>query len=182
MPGFTRKHNCKLLVWFEAHDDIQDARLRELQMKKYYLTALAMMLVASTAFAQRGGFGFGFGGGSSVTQLLRMEEVQKELNLTSEQKVQRREELFEAARSRFRGEVQPTLESLTFGSFLTTPINNATLLARMVYYHRLYDFQAHLERHGGDVEAAVAALAASAEDAADAFSLLPRTERVAAGR
>ena len=35
VPGFTCKHNCKLLVWYEAHDDIQDARLRELQMKKW---------------------------------------------------------------------------------------------------------------------------------------------------
>ena len=35
VPGFTRKHNCKLLVWYEVHDDIQDARLGELQLKKW---------------------------------------------------------------------------------------------------------------------------------------------------
>lgn len=35
IDGFTRKYGCKMLVWFEAHDDIQDARLRELQMKKW---------------------------------------------------------------------------------------------------------------------------------------------------
>jgi putative endonuclease len=35
VPGFTRKHRCKLLVWYEAHDDVQEARLRELQMKKW---------------------------------------------------------------------------------------------------------------------------------------------------
>jgi putative endonuclease len=35
VPGFTLKHGCKLLVWFEAHDDLQQARLRELQMKKW---------------------------------------------------------------------------------------------------------------------------------------------------
>jgi putative endonuclease len=35
VPGFTRKYNCKLLVWFEAHEDIQDARLREPQLKKW---------------------------------------------------------------------------------------------------------------------------------------------------
>ena len=33
--GFTRKHGCKLLVWYEAYDDLQKARLRELQMKKW---------------------------------------------------------------------------------------------------------------------------------------------------
>jgi putative endonuclease len=35
VAGFTRKHGCKLLVWYEAHDDLQAARLRELQMKKW---------------------------------------------------------------------------------------------------------------------------------------------------
>ncbi|QIL02231.1 GIY-YIG nuclease family protein [Sphingomonas sinipercae] len=33
--GFTRRYGCKLLVWFEAHDDLQEARLRELQIKKW---------------------------------------------------------------------------------------------------------------------------------------------------
>jgi putative endonuclease len=35
VPGFTRKYACKLLVWYEVHEDLQQARLRELQMKKW---------------------------------------------------------------------------------------------------------------------------------------------------
>ena len=35
VPGFTEKFGCKLLVWFEALEDIQQARLRELQMKEW---------------------------------------------------------------------------------------------------------------------------------------------------
>ena len=35
IAGFTRTYGCRILVWYEAHDDIQDARLRELQMKKW---------------------------------------------------------------------------------------------------------------------------------------------------
>ena len=35
VDGFSKEHGCKLLVWFEAHDDLRDARLRELQMKKW---------------------------------------------------------------------------------------------------------------------------------------------------
>ena len=35
VAGFTKKHGCKLLVWFEACDDLQGARLRELQMKEW---------------------------------------------------------------------------------------------------------------------------------------------------
>ncbi len=35
VPGFTRKYGCKILVWYAAFDDIQQARLREVQMKKW---------------------------------------------------------------------------------------------------------------------------------------------------
>ena len=35
VPGFTRKHGCKLLVWYAAFDDLTDKRARELQMKKW---------------------------------------------------------------------------------------------------------------------------------------------------
>lgn len=35
VEGFTKRYGCKLLVWYEAYDDLQEARLRELQMKKW---------------------------------------------------------------------------------------------------------------------------------------------------
>jgi putative endonuclease len=35
VPGFTKQHGCDRLVWFEAFDDIQQARRRELQMKEW---------------------------------------------------------------------------------------------------------------------------------------------------
>jgi len=35
VEGFTKKYDCKLLVWYEAHDMIEGARYRELQMKKW---------------------------------------------------------------------------------------------------------------------------------------------------
>jgi len=35
VSGFTKQYDCKLLVWYEVHDDLQEARLRELQMKKW---------------------------------------------------------------------------------------------------------------------------------------------------
>jgi len=35
VEGFTKDHGCRLLVWFEVHDDLEDARLRELQIKKW---------------------------------------------------------------------------------------------------------------------------------------------------
>jgi putative endonuclease len=33
--GFTKRYGCKMLVWYECFDDIQDARRRELQMKEW---------------------------------------------------------------------------------------------------------------------------------------------------
>ncbi|MES2095338.1 MAG: GIY-YIG nuclease family protein [Pseudomonadota bacterium] len=35
VDGFSKKHGCKLLVWYDWCDDLQGARLRELQMKKW---------------------------------------------------------------------------------------------------------------------------------------------------
>ena len=35
VAGFTKRHGCKRLVWFEPFEDIQQARHRELQMKEW---------------------------------------------------------------------------------------------------------------------------------------------------
>jgi putative endonuclease len=35
VPGFTTRYGCKLLVWYEAFDDLQEARRCELQMKEW---------------------------------------------------------------------------------------------------------------------------------------------------
>jgi len=35
VDGFTKENGCKLLVWFEAYDDLHEARRRELQMKEW---------------------------------------------------------------------------------------------------------------------------------------------------
>jgi putative endonuclease len=35
VPGFTREHGVKLLVWYEAHDTMAGAILREKRIKKW---------------------------------------------------------------------------------------------------------------------------------------------------
>jgi putative endonuclease len=35
IDGFTKDNDCKLLVWYEFHEDLQNARRREAQMKKW---------------------------------------------------------------------------------------------------------------------------------------------------
>ncbi len=38
VQGFTKKHGCKLLVWYECHESLEAARLREKQMKEWKRT------------------------------------------------------------------------------------------------------------------------------------------------
>ena len=35
VAGFTKTHDCRLLVWFEGFDDLQEARHCELRMKEW---------------------------------------------------------------------------------------------------------------------------------------------------
>ncbi|PAV93042.1 hypothetical protein WR25_17082 [Diploscapter pachys] len=35
IDGFTKIYGCRLLVWYEAHDELDSARLRERQLKKW---------------------------------------------------------------------------------------------------------------------------------------------------
>ncbi len=98
-------------------------------------------------------------------------------DLGYEEKVERREAIFEASLERFDTEVAPTFEALAFTGFRRTPLNNATLLARVRYYHRLPDFDALLEARGGDLRAVLEGLKADVGSVDDPFELLPRSER-----
>ena len=33
LEGFTKRYQCKLLVWYETHGDLESVRVREFQMK-----------------------------------------------------------------------------------------------------------------------------------------------------
>lgn len=97
--------------------------------------------------------------------------------------LRRRDAVFARAKERFREEVRPGLEAHRFSFFTDLPLNNATLLARMRYYHRLDDFDARLRRHGGDIRETVAAVAADARRAPDPFAVLvPQASSPASSR
>ncbi len=81
--------------------------------------------------------------------------------------------MFRDALRRFDEEVQPTFEQFTFQGFRDTPLNNATLLARMRYYHRLPDFAAYLEARDGDLVRALEEMKAGVDAVDDPFELLP---------
>ena len=104
-----------------------------------------------------------------------LERIYDDTALTREDRLSARERVFAEARARFTTEVQPTFEASTYAAFLDTPLNNATLLARMRYYHRLPDFQALLDAHDGDLRTAVAWIASRAPELADPFDVLTRS-------
>ena len=35
VEGFTKKYDCRILVWYEVHGDLESARVRELRMKAW---------------------------------------------------------------------------------------------------------------------------------------------------
>jgi predicted aminopeptidase len=103
-----------------------------------------------------------------------LEALYQDPGVAVEVKVQRREEVFARAQERFRTEVAPELESLTFSSFTRLPLNNATLLSRVRYYHRLPEFQSFLVARGG-LRDAVETLRVGIASAEDPFTLLEPT-------
>jgi predicted aminopeptidase len=106
-----------------------------------------------------------------------LEALYGDTSTSSEEKVLGRESVFARALERFDTELAPTFESIGFGGFRETPLNNATLLGRILYYHRLADFQGLLDAHGGDLPTTLDYLTMHAPDADDPFALLTRTER-----
>jgi predicted aminopeptidase len=101
-----------------------------------------------------------------------LEEIYQTPELSVDQKVQARDDLLEGFRTRY-GERSSSAGSALVQGFLDRPLNNAILLARRRYFHRLRDFQLLLEQHGGDLSAAVGALVQGADSADDPFDLLP---------
>lgn len=105
-----------------------------------------------------------------------LQAVYDDAALTREQKIEQREEVFSEALRRFDSDVAPTFESVGFGGFRNVPLNNATLLARIRYYHRLPDFERLLEVDGGDLRKVLADLKAGADSVDDPFEMLPTGE------
>src|SRR5262249_12118479 len=83
-------------------------------------------------------------------------------DLTREQKLALREDVFARAQRRFADEVRPRLKVATFGSFTREPLNNATLISRRIYYDRLDLFERVYESRGGDLPRPIADLTAAA--------------------
>lgn len=101
--------------------------------------------------------------------------------LQRDELLEERDRIYARGQERFRDEVQPGLRASTFGVLAQEPFNNATFLARILYYHRLPDFQRLLETHDGDLPAALAHLRSEAPGTDDPFDLLPDGNETVAG-
>ncbi len=102
-----------------------------------------------------------------------LEDVYGDSATTRGDKLARRQAVFERHLQRLREEVRPRFLSLTFSGFDAVPLNNAILLSRMLYYHRLPDFDAHLAGSGGALQAAIQSLKTGIEGVDDPFEVLP---------
>jgi predicted aminopeptidase len=92
----------------------------------------------------------------------RLDSLYSRPDLSREEKLRRREEVFDAARREFAADVQPRFESASYAGFLRGPLNNATLISRRLYYHRLDLFEAAYDRAGGELRLALDAILAAA--------------------
>lgn len=104
-----------------------------------------------------------------------LEELYGDSLAATEDKLTRRQTVFDVHRRRFADDYRPSLRAYSFSGFLSLPLNNATLLSRMRYYHRLSDFDAHAERHGGSLAAAIEAIRAGVRDVGDPLEVLRRS-------
>ena len=102
----------------------------------------------------------------------QLQAVYQDTSLAYDTKLTERERIFGEQLEAFATEVQPAFEASTYQGFLVTPLNNATLLTRIRYSHRLQDFQALLEREG-DLRRAVQYLTDHVDGVEDPFDLLP---------
>lgn len=102
---------------------------------------------------------FGFFMGELVHDL---ESLYARTDLTREQKLALRDDVFARAQRRFGGEVRPRLKVNTFASFTREPLNNATLISRRLYYDRLDLFERVYESRGGDLPRTIAHIIAAA--------------------
>lgn len=82
-------------------------------------------------------------------------------------KLAARELAFAEAQRRFAAEVRPRLRVNAYASFTRDPLNNATLIARRIYYRRLELFEQVHRAHGGDFRGALAAIVRAVREERD---------------
>jgi predicted aminopeptidase len=107
-----------------------------------------------------------------------LEALYARADLTPQERLALREEIFRSVARRFAEDVRPRMQTDYFRGFERTPLNNATLISRRLYYHRLHLFDEVFERYAHDLPAAIHAIVAAAEaDRGDPYGAVERLAR-----
>ena len=93
----------------------------------------------------------------------------------------RRDEVYREAQRDFIDRVQPALRASTYGFLAAEPLNNATLLSRSLYYHRLTDFEGLWRGWEGEFSDLMLWLREGATDLEDPFDILSGEVRLPEG-
>ena len=83
-----------------------------------------------------------------------------------------RDSLYAAARDDFEARVQPMLRATSYPYLAAEPLNNATLLSRRLYHHRLPDFDALWRASGEDPAGLLAWMREATPEYDDPFEIL----------
>lgn len=103
----------------------------------------------------------------------QLDDLYERNDISSEEKVRRREPIFAAARERFAREIRPALRTSAFSGFEAEPLNNATLIATRLYYDRLELFEAAYAHNGGNLRETIKWVKATVTaGSGDPFNLL----------
>ncbi len=113
--------------------------------------------------------------GAFLSELIdEMEALYARPDLTTEQKIAARAEVFRRAEERFNAEVRPQLETGSFAGFFRRPLNNATLISRRLYYGRLDLFEQVFQATGGDLPRTIRRIEAAVRGADDPYAATER--------
>ncbi len=83
-----------------------------------------------------------------------------------------RDSLYAEARNDFEARVQPALRATSYSYLSAEPLNNATLLSRRLYHHRLPDFDALWQASGRDLATLLGWMREAAPGYDDPFEIL----------
>lgn len=101
----------------------------------------------------------------------RLEAVYARTDLPASRRLALREDVFRQARQRWASDFEPKLATDRYRGFGKYAIlNNASIIARRLYYDRLGVFEAAFQRLGGDLPATIRAVKAAANGAKDPYA------------
>jgi predicted aminopeptidase len=103
-----------------------------------------------------------------------LEALYEREDLSRDDKIRLREDVFAGAQHRFEEEVRPTFTVLGFSSFARTPLNNASLISRRIYYKRLDLFEEVHQALGSELSTTIQTVNATVRTGGDPYAAVER--------